>query len=95
MSDWATEGALPWRADWIDPTGCARAANDSDTDHPMPGRRRAVADSFEAMAQRPVSDEVLADECFSKIERLANLRDCGILTHDEFESQKAELLRRI
>jgi len=61
----------------------------------MPNLRRWGADTFEAMAQRPLSDEALVDECFSKIERLADLRDCGILTNEEFESKKAELLGRI
>ncbi|HEU0221667.1 MAG TPA: SHOCT domain-containing protein [Paracoccaceae bacterium] len=48
-------------------------------------------------APAPPSDSgaAPADDIFLKIERLAELRQKGILTEQEFETKKAELLRRL
>ena len=44
-------------------------------------------------AETPKTME-LTDDIIAKLERLANLKDKGILTEEEFQMQKAKLLRR-
>ncbi len=44
---------------------------------------------------KPVPDAAPADDIFVKIERLADLRNKGILSEDEFTAKKAELLDRL
>ena len=65
---------------------------------PAPGAQAAVADTpspttFNASpAPAPAAP---ADDIFTKIERLADLRQKGILTDEEFSTKKAELLSRL
>ncbi|KAA9010119.1 SHOCT domain-containing protein [Histidinibacterium aquaticum] len=47
-------------------------------------------------ASSPVAAETLSDDAiFSRLERLAELRDRGILSDEEFAAKKAELLARL
>jgi hypothetical protein len=46
-------------------------------------------------APPPVAGTATDDEIFSRIERLAALREKGILTEEEFATKKAELLARL
>jgi hypothetical protein len=48
-----------------------------------------------ASASAPPEAPALADDIFTKIERLAELRAKDILTEQEFETKKAELLSRL
>jgi hypothetical protein len=48
-----------------------------------------------APAPPPAAVTATDDEIFSRIERLADLRQKGILTEEEFASKKAELLARL
>jgi Short C-terminal domain len=60
--------------------------------------RRADADTFYSLisAKPPPADPVPADQSWTGlIQKLANLRDAGLLTEDEFAAKKAKVLRRI
>jgi hypothetical protein len=46
-------------------------------------------------AQPPAGQAASSDDIFGKIERLAELRDKGILTEQEFEAKKTDLLSRL
>ena len=56
------------------------------------GTQPAPAD---ARQPAPPSAEPAADDIIGKIERLADLRARNILTEQEFETKKSELLARI
>ena len=43
----------------------------------------------------PTMDSTTGGDIFAAIERLAELKDKGILTDDEFAAKKAELLSRL
>lgn len=46
-------------------------------------------------AQKPPAQFVAIDDIPTQIKKLSELRDLGILTADEFEAKKAELLKRL
>ena len=50
---------------------------------------------FEAATPNSNQNSALENDIFSKIEKLAELRQKGILTEEEFSSKKAELLARL
>ena len=58
----------------------------------------APAPFVEASVQAPVvaaAPAISTDDVFEKIERMAALHAKGILTDDEFQTKKAELLARL
>ena len=80
----------------VDPAGAAPAAPAASARHPPArlrrGRARRPGRAASSASRRaaPAADDVLA-----KIERLADLRARDILTEQEFETKKAELLARL
>jgi hypothetical protein len=58
----------------------------------------ALATAVRAAMASPsaaVTPEASGDDVMSKLRQLAELRDAGIVTSDEFEAKKAELLSRL
>lgn len=64
---------------------------------PMPAAASQAKAPFPAASPPPTAQAqpVSADDIFDKIERLAGLHAKGILTDQEFETKKAELLARL
>lgn len=60
---------------------------------PLSQQRGAPTPAPEAPARPPAAGS--SDDIFAKLERLAELRDKGILSEDEFAAKKAELLSRL
>ncbi len=86
------------RADARDPTG------QSGTEAAMPMSTVGPVETFSTPAIFSVQDHkqapqnagpVSAEDIFAKIEKLASLHAKGILTDEEFQAKKAELLSRI
>ena len=74
------------------PTGAPAPAEPAPTPHaPPPPREAAPAAHTAAPAAAATPD----GDIFSKIERLAELRQKGILSEQEFEAKKTELLSRL
>lgn len=77
------------------------AATPSATAEPVtpkpsgPASQPSATAAVPAPPSRPAAVADSADEIFSRIERLADLRGKGILTEDEFTAKKAELLARL
>ena len=79
MDPGGSETPAPWQR-------CSRAL------HGRPG----VAQPVRQPVGRPAAGATSsADEIFSRIERLAELRQKGILTEEEFAAKKTELLARL
>jgi hypothetical protein len=55
------------------------------------GKRRARAEQEDAYANEP-EPQGLGDDGFAELEKLAKLKDRGVLTQEEFDDQKAKIL---
>ena len=60
-----------------------------------PGQAEELAARFRALRPAELGDDTAADDPIVLLERLAVLRDNGVIEPAEFEAKKAELLRRI
>lgn len=60
-----------------------------------PASQHPAAPSAAAAAPAHAPAAGAADEVFAKLERLAELRDKGILSEEEFAAKKGELLARL
>ena len=74
-----------------------QASKTAPTPAPRPAETPPPATSAMAAAPpaAPAAGAAADDEIFSRIERLAGLRQKGILTEEEFAAKKAELLARL
>jgi hypothetical protein len=64
----------------------------------MHGQADEIARQFRALKQRPapqVAAPAPATDVMHQIRKLGELRDAGLLTAEEFDSKKAELLGRL
>lgn len=49
----------------------------------------------EAAAAAPVVEEVSSDEILAKLKMLPQLRDAGVLSEEEYDAQRAQLLEQL
>ena len=57
------------------------------------GKRRARMESEDAYAEEAaMADPGMGDDQFRQLEKLAQLKDKGVLTQEEFDEQKAKIL---
>jgi Short C-terminal domain len=98
-TDDGVAAATPRRV--LSATGAATAAGDPDVaaHERRAGRLAAVVELVRAAGPREEPDAppsaTAADDPVELLRRLGELRDRGVLSADEFEAKKAELLRRI
>lgn len=59
------------------------------------GRKKAVGGISGLFTKKKSSDMPNSDDVFESIKKLSELKDSGIITQEEFESKKAELLAKI
>lgn len=62
---------------------------------PRPEAPTAPSPAPAAPSRQPATDTGASDDIFSKLERLAGLREKGILSEEEFAAKKSELLARL
>lgn len=72
-----------------------QAAAPAPAPAPIPPPQAAPPSAATAPAPTPPVDATTDDVIFARIERLAELRQKGILTEEEFAAKKAELLARL
>ena len=72
-----------------------KPATTSDTSDQRSSEARPAQASEAAMPDTGSQPAAKTDEIFSLIEKLADLHQKGILTEDEFNTKKAELLSRL
>ena len=75
--------------------GLRRSRSGACADGGAAHRRQADHPASPAAATRRRDAATSDDEIFSRIERLAELRQKGILTDEEFAAKKTELLARL
>jgi Short C-terminal domain len=57
------------------------------------GKRRARSEQEDAYAEEAaMADPGMGDDQFRQLEKLAQLKDKGVLTQEEFDEQKAKIL---
>ena len=82
-----------------DADGFKRALLDAKQQHELEvGGGQAVQQAVAAAATRPVQDEpagLSAEELDASLSRLADMRDRGLITAEEFEAKKRDLLDRL
>jgi uncharacterized membrane protein YdbT with pleckstrin-like domain len=80
-----------------DADGFKRALLDAKQEHELEvGGGRAVQEAVAAVAhQQPGSDGVSAEELDSALSRLADMKERGLITQEEFDQKKRELLDRL
>lgn len=73
------------------------AGNNAEIKQMMHGQAEAVARAFRTLknASAAPATEAVVDDPIAQLERLATLRDKGILSDAEFEAKKAELISRM
>lgn len=57
--------------------------------------RRLIADSHQRESAKPTPESPFSQEIVTQITQLGELRDKGLLTPEEFEAKKADLLHRL
>ena len=77
--------------------GFKRALLDAKQEHELEvGGGRAMQEAVAAATQeRPASDGVTAEELDNSLSRLADMKERGLITQEEFEQKKRELLDRL
>src|SRR5215218_1022569 len=78
--------------------GFKKALLDAKQEHELEvGGGRAMQEAVAAAAQqeRPASEGMSAEELDSALSRLADMRDRGLITQEEFDQKKRELLGRL
>jgi hypothetical protein len=83
-----------------DADGFKKALLDAKQEHELEvggGRamQEAVAAAAPAPQERPASDSMSAEELDTALSRLADMRDRGLITQEEFDQKKRELLDRL
>ena len=73
----------------------APSAAPSAAPSPPPEAPTAPSPAPAAASRQPATDTGATDDIFSKLERLAGLREKGILSDEEFAAKKSELLARL
>ncbi len=76
----------------------AQATYESPPNAPAPEHIAAFREptrQSDPVAQVPQGSPASSDDIFAKIERLADLRDKGIITEQEFDAKKTDLLSRL
>jgi uncharacterized membrane protein YdbT with pleckstrin-like domain len=63
--------------------------------YPVPAQAPAPAYAPAPPPAAPVNDHMSSDEVASAVDRLGELRDKGLITPEEFEAKKKELLERL
>jgi len=79
--------------------GFKKALLDAKQEHELEvGGGRAVQEAVAAVAtqqERPASDGMSAEELDSALSRLADMKERGLITQEEFDEKKRELLDRL
>ena len=83
---WAWARAWRWARCWR--RTCSKACRPR-----WPPRRRAPVAA--AAAQAPAPQGVRPEEVMATLEKLGELKSKGILTQEEFDAKKAELLKKL
>ena len=81
-----------------DADGFKKALFDAKQEHELEvGGGRAMQEAVSAAAQpgRPSSDGMSAEELDSALSRLADMKERGLITQEEFDQKKRELLDRL
>jgi hypothetical protein len=78
------------------------SGNNAEIKHMMHGEADAVARSFRSLKAKPETQGVtqstpqaVRDDPLQQIERLAGMRDRGLISPEEFEAKKTELMGRL
>ena len=95
LDDGAAEGSAPPRTDDV-PTEVSQSSMIPDARAQPADTRRSDAQRTAPKTDRPAQGtDDMDEQIFSRIERLADLRDRGILSEAEFTDKKTELLSRL
>ena len=79
-----------------DADGFKKALLDAKQEHELEvGGGRAVQEAVAAQQERPVTDGMSAEELDTALSRLADMKDRGLITQEEFDQKKRELLDRL
>ena len=71
--------------------GKRAAANQANRDELDAYHQQEYAEQYAAQQQAPAAPS--SDDKFAELEKLAKLKDAGILTQEEFDAQKAKILQ--
>jgi predicted Zn-dependent peptidase len=81
-----------------DADGFKKALLDAKQEHELEvggGRAMQEAVATAAQRERPTSEGMSAEELDTALSRLADMRDRGLITQEEFDQKKRELLDRL